>query len=86
MWKKIISTRARFLNSWSGSWDYKPPIWKNYKTQFSTNQISKDEFEKKNSITQKDPKSKLEIKIMGIRIEIKNKLEDSYIVLIEWWN
>jgi hypothetical protein len=41
-------------------------------------------LKKKNSITQKDPKSKLEIKIMGIRIEIKNKLEDSYRVLIEW--
>jgi hypothetical protein len=37
----------------------------------------------KNSIIQKDPKPKLEIKRIRIKIEIKNKLDDNYQFAIE---
>jgi hypothetical protein len=38
----------------------------------------------RNSIIQKDPKPKIAIKGIRIKIEIKNKLEDNYKILIEW--
>jgi hypothetical protein len=59
--------------------------WKNCESQSLTNQILKDEIEKtkKNSIIQKDPKPKLEIKRIRIKIEIKNKLDDNYQFSIE---
>ena len=41
---------------------------------------------KKNSIIQKDPKPKLEIKRIRIKIDIKNKLDDNYQFSIEEWN
>jgi hypothetical protein len=46
--KKGISTLINSLNPWHGLLDWKSPIWKNHEVQFLTNQILKDEIEKKN--------------------------------------
>jgi len=46
----------------------------------------KDEIKEKKSIIQKDPKPKIEIRRMKIKIEIKNKLEDNYNFFIEGLN
>jgi hypothetical protein len=43
-------------------------------------------LKKKKSIIQKDPKPKIEIRRMKIKIEIKNKLEDNYNFFIEGLN
>ena len=44
----------------------------------------KDEIEKKN--IQKNPKQKIIIKKIRIKIEIKNKLEDNYEFSLKRWN
>ena len=38
----------------------------------------KDEIKKKNPIIQKDPKQKITIQKIKVKIEIKNKLDDNY--------
>jgi len=42
--KKMMWTCVNFSNLWHGSLDQKHLIYKNYKAQFSTNQILKDEI------------------------------------------
>jgi hypothetical protein len=76
---------VKFLNPWHRSLYWKHHIWKNYKTQFSTNHIEWWNC-KKILIIQKDQKQKITLKRMRIKSEIKNKLEDNYKFLIEgWW-
>jgi hypothetical protein len=50
--KKMKSTWAHLLNSWTESWGQDYPIEekKNHETQFSINPMMMDEIEKKNKI------------------------------------
>jgi hypothetical protein len=51
--------------------DQKHPIWKYLKAQLPANQMLKDKIKKKNSIIQKEPKQKIAIKRMRIKVKIK---------------
>jgi hypothetical protein len=69
-----MSTRVNLSNSWPKSISRKHRILKNQEAQFSINQKSKEEIEKK-SIIQKGSKQKLAIKRIRIKCEIKiNKM------------
>ena len=57
---------------------------KNHETQSLINQCWRIRLGKK--IIQKDPKLKISIKRIRIKIEIKNKLDDNYKFSIEKWN
>jgi hypothetical protein len=59
----MTSTYVNFSNLWLKSLNRKHPIWKNHQVQLPTNQMSKDEIEKKINY-KKDPKQKRVIKIM----------------------
>jgi hypothetical protein len=46
----MTSTYVNFSNLWLKSLNRKHPIWKNHQVQLPTNQMSKDEIEKKSII------------------------------------
>ena len=84
--KIYISTPVNFSNLLPGSSNREHHNRKNHEAPFPNQSNGKGWNWRKNNYTKGFITKKITIKIMNIKIKIKNKLEKKYKFLIEEWN